>query len=254
MTQGYDPRSCNALEKPFYRPVEAALRWCGLIAHEGEILSALHEGRDVPRTGQFPLWPCLQANTERILDAVANGDIPHGRDGKTVAAGDHVRPDRLTVRHTDLKVWMEKHYPDQRPAFLFDEIERSTHAKITTVAFHTLQAERDALKARIEKAEAWAKGAIVEKNQLIAQIADMTAATEKAKTPSARSETSYLNMIGALLEVIGGRVPGFDKHPSVENETKLIDAISQHFQGFNGLSQSNLSRKFPEAKRSLTTT
>ncbi|MDP1857687.1 MAG: hypothetical protein Q8K82_03400, partial [Gemmatimonadaceae bacterium] len=82
---GYNEKSCNALEKPFYRPVEAALRWCGLIAHEVEILTALHGGCDIPRTGQFPRWPCLQANTERILDAVMHGNIPHGRDGKTVA-------------------------------------------------------------------------------------------------------------------------------------------------------------------------
>ena len=50
---GYNPNSCNALEKPFYRPVEAALRWCGLITHEADILSALHGGCDIPKTGQF---------------------------------------------------------------------------------------------------------------------------------------------------------------------------------------------------------
>lgn len=251
MTSGYDPKSCNALEKPFYRPVEAALRWCGLIAHEGEILSALHDGRDIPRTGQFPMWPCLRANTERILDAIANGDIPHGRDGKTVAANDHVRGDRLTVRHTDLKAWMAEHYPDQKPAFLFDEIERSTHSRITADAWHTLQAERDALKARIEKAEEWARGAIAERNRLTGQIERITAEAAKANTPSPRSEAAYLNIIGALLEVITGRVPGFEKHPDIENEAKLIEAIEHHFQGFDGLSKSNLSRKFPKAKRSL---
>lgn len=252
MTHGYDPKSCNALEKPFYRPVEAALRWCGLIAHEGEILSALHDGRDIPKTGQFPMWPCLQANTERILDAIANGDIQHGRDGKTVATGEPVRPDRVTVRHTDLKAWMAEHYPDQKPAFLFDEIERSTHSRITADAWHALQAERDALKARIEKAEEWARGAIAERNRLTSQIEKITAEAAKANAPSPRSEAAYLNIIGALLDVITGRVPGFEKHPDIENETKLIEVIEHHFQGFNGLSKSNLSRKFPEAKRSLT--
>lgn len=252
MTHGYDPKSCNALEKPFYRPVEAALRWCGLIAHEGEILSALHDGRDIPKTGQFPMWPCLQANTERILDAIANGDIQHGRDGRTVATGEPVRPDRVTVRHTDLKAWMAEHYPDQKPAFLFDEIERSTHSRITAVAWHALQAERDALKARIEKAEEWARGAIAERNRLTSQIEKITAEAAKANAPSPRSEAAYLNIIGALLDVITGRVPGFEKHPDIENETKLIEVIEHHFQGFNGLSKSNLSRKFPEAKRSLT--
>jgi hypothetical protein len=38
MTSSYDSNSCSPLERPFYRPVEAAIRWCGLIAHESEIL------------------------------------------------------------------------------------------------------------------------------------------------------------------------------------------------------------------------
>ena len=198
------------------------------------------------------MWPCLQANTERILDAMANGDIPHGRDGKTVAASERVRADRVTVRHTDLKAWMAEHYPDQKPAFLFDEIERSTHSRITADAWHALQAERDALKARIEKAEEWARGAIAERNRLTSQIAEMKAAAEKENAPSPRSEAAYLNIIGALLEVINGGVPGFNRHPDFEGDTKLIGAISDYFQGFGGLSKSNLSRKFPEAKRSLT--
>lgn len=109
---GYNEKSCNALEKPFYRPVEAALRWCGLIEHEGEILGKL-DSDGIPKTGQFPDWPCLQANTERILDAIVHGKIDHGRDGKTVGDGDHVAKPRVTVRHTDLREWMNKYHPGQ---------------------------------------------------------------------------------------------------------------------------------------------
>lgn len=36
----YDTKSCNALEKPYYQPIEAALRWCGLALHEVAILKA----------------------------------------------------------------------------------------------------------------------------------------------------------------------------------------------------------------------
>ncbi len=254
MTHGYDPKSCNALEKPFYRPVEAALRWCGLIAHEGEILSALHDGRDIPKTGQFPMWPCLQANTERILDAIANGDIPHGRDGKTVAASEHVRADRVTVRHTDLKAWMAEHYPDQKPAFLFDEIERSTHSRITADAWHALQAERDALKARIEKAEEWARGAIAERNRLTSQIAEMMAAAEKENAPSLRSETTYLNIIGAMLALMLGKSPAGKPQSAFDSQAAIIDALLGHHAGKPGISARTLEDKFAAAKRSLTAT
>jgi len=193
---GYNPKSCNALEKPFYRPVEAALRWCGLIAYEAEILSALHGGCDIPKTGQFPRWPCLQANTERVLDAIMHGNIPHGRDGKTVADGDHVRGDRLTVRHTDLREWMAKYYPDQKPAFLFDEIERKTHSAINADAFQALQVDRDALKARIEKAEEWAKAIIAEKNALLGERDSLRAMVDKGMTTTERN--TLLTIIAAL--------------------------------------------------------
>lgn len=251
MMDGYNEKSCNALEKPFYRPVEAALRWCGLIGHEAEILAALHGGCDIPKTGQFPRWPCLQANTERILDAIMHGNIPHGRDGKTVAAGEHVRGDRLTVRHTDLREWMAKHYPDQKPAFLFDETERKTHAAFNADSFRALQADRDALKARIEKAEEWAKVIIAEKNALIVERNSLREKAEKAGVPDERSETTYLNIIAALLDCIAGNLPKVEKHPSFASEAKLIEAIDANFRGYSGLSQSNLTRKFPAAKRSM---
>lgn len=196
MMDGYNPKSCNALEKPFYRPVEAALRWCGLIAYEAEILSALHGGCDIPKTGQFPRWPCLQANTERILDAILNSNIPHGRDGKTVPSGEHVRPDRLTVRHTDLREWMAKYYPDQKPAFLFDEIERNTHAAINADAYMALQADRDALKARIGRAEEWAKEIMAEKKTLLGELDSLRGMVNKGLTTTERN--TLLTIIAAL--------------------------------------------------------
>lgn len=66
-----------------------------------------------------------------------------------------------------------------------------------------------------------------------------------------RAEATYQNIIAALLECIAGNLPGVDRHPSFESEAKLIEAIDQHFQGYGGLSKSNLSRKFPEAKRTI---
>lgn len=191
----YNPKSCNALEKPFYTPLEAALRWCGLIAHEADIL-AQSSRHPIPAVDTFPQWPCLRANTEKIVDAIQNQELPYGRDGKSVPLGENVNVARLTVRHTDLKAWMAQHYPDQTPPFLFDEIERTTHAKITIEAWQALQAERDALKARVEKAEAlyrerWSKLEAEAKRQYA--------------EPSSKSRNAYLRTIAALgYALIGG--------------------------------------------------
>lgn len=214
----YNPKSCNALEKPFYTPLEAALRWCELIAHEADILGAT-DGEPIPPAGAFPQWPCLRVNAEKIMDAILNHDLPYGRDGRSVPLGEQVNKARLTVRHTDLKAWMAQHYPDQTPPFLFDEIERTTHAKITVEAWQALQAERDALKARVEKAEAlyrdrWSK--------LEAE------AKQLAGEPSPKSRNAYLRTIAVLGHaLIGGSTgqPHADANAMLaELDTRGIEA------------------------------
>lgn len=83
MAEGYNPKSCSALEKAFYKPIEVAIRWCGLIQHETMILSAVGEAT-MPRIDQFPHWPCLRANAEKVIDAILHGDLVCGRDGAQV--------------------------------------------------------------------------------------------------------------------------------------------------------------------------
>lgn len=204
----YNPKSCNALEKPFYTPLEAALRWCGLIAHEADILGRC-VGEPIPPVGAFPQWRCLRPNAEKIMDAILNHELPYGRDGRSVPRGEQVNKARLTVRHTDLKAWMAQHYPDQTPPFLFDEIERTTHAKITVEAWQALQAERDALKARVEKAEAlyrdkWSK--------LEAE------AKKQADEPSPKSRNAYLRTITALGYAL---IDGSTDQPHVDADRML---------------------------------
>ncbi|MCS6039414.1 hypothetical protein LNP20_17440 [Klebsiella pneumoniae subsp. pneumoniae] len=77
---------------------------------------------------------------KKILDAIHNGEIAYGRDGKTVSPGEQVAKHRLTIRHSDLKAWMAKNYPNQKPSFLFDVVEQQLHAGITVDAYQTLQA------------------------------------------------------------------------------------------------------------------
>ncbi len=79
------------------------------------------------------------------------------------------------------------------------------------------------------------------------------------KSLATRAESSYQNIIAALLEVISHGIPSPDTpHLSIgpaenfQTEAKLISAIAAHFEGFDGLSRSNLQRKFPAAKRNIT--
>ena len=68
---------------------------------------------------------------------------------------------------------------------------------------------------------------------------------------SNRERDGLLRAIGALLNFISGELPGTRRHPDFLSEADLIRRLDEHFDGFEGLSASNLSRKFPAAKRLL---
>lgn len=253
MIDGYDSKSCNALQRPFYRPVEAALRWCNLTQHEGMILQSLGDDH-IPKTGQFPQWPCLQANTEKILDAILHGEIPHGRDGKSVPAGEHVARPRLTVRHTDLREWMVKFHPGSKPAFLFDEIERNAHAAINADSFRALQADRDAARTELEQARKWGNAIVTERDALLGERDSLRAMVDKMAVPGERAEATYLTIIGALLELALGKSEAGRAHSIFASQAAIIDALIAHNPSAPGISKTTLEGKFADARRRLHAT
>ncbi len=109
-------------------------------------------------------------------------------------------------------------------------------------------------------------GVFPDKAELIVQRKDIESFENLLAEPSivdspnlsARAETSFLNMIGALLDVITTGIPSSEPTSSrigpAENfktESRLISAIAHHYEGINGLSKRNLEKKFPAAKRSV---
>lgn len=222
MFEEYNEKSCNVFEKTYYKPIEAALRWCGLSKHEELILQTVGNSL-FPPINAFPQWPCLRANTEKIYDAIQSGDLPHGRDGRTVATAEHVAKERLTIRHADLKAWMIKFYPDQKPKFLFDEIEQNIHTAISTESFLALQAERDALKIRIEKAtDAYRK--LKQEYDAIAKERDsLQALVGKAMTTNERN--TLLTIIAAICDFSGIE---YQERGAAQRIMKMTDDIGAH--------------------------
>jgi hypothetical protein len=249
----YDANSCSALEKPYYKPIEAALRWCNLVQHEVLILQGTGNAL-LPPIGAFPHWPCLRANAEKIVDALLNGELIGGRDGRTVSPGDHVAKERLTIRHTDLKAWMATHHPGQKPPFLFDEVERVTHTAINADAFRALQVDRDALKARLEKATEEYLKLRQERDSLKGERDSLAAMVEKNNVPGQRAETTYLNIIGGLLGLMLGKSPAGLSQSVFQNQGAIISALLGHHSGKPGISDSTLEAKFAEANRSIKAT
>lgn len=247
----YNTKSCSSLEKAYYTPLEAALRWCNLISHEVMILTKVGDAH-LPGVKDFPQWPCLRVNAEKILDAIHNKEIAYGRDGKTVVAGEQVAKHRLTVRHSDLKAWMTKHYPNQKPAFLFDTVEQQLHSGITVEAYQTLQAENKQLNIRLNNA---VKTYQQQKNEISALQGERDSLRQMVNNSvqniDARSETTYLNIIGGLLSLVLGETPGGQKHSIFESQGAIISNLLAYHGNAPGISARTLEGKFADAKKSL---
>lgn len=222
MTDEYNPKSCSALEKPFYRPIEVAIRWCNLIKHEEIILKQVQDNL-VPGPGLFPQWPCLRANAEKVLDAILSNDLSYGRDGRTVKPDDQVAKHRLTVRHSDLKIWMQKHYPDQKPAFLFDAIEQNTHSAMSKDAFLALQAERDALKIRIDNATDVYRKLKQERDNIAAERDKLHTLVGKALTTTERN-----TLLTILAAVCNFAQIQYQERGAAQRIMEMTDEIGAH--------------------------
>ena len=119
------------LSKVFYRPIEAAIRWAGLLRYKASILASIASPRCLPQMLDCPRWNECRLYSERIYDGILNSELPFGKDGITINDPELVSSPDLTVRHVDLKRWMRTHYPEHRPGFLFSRGERMAHPFIT---------------------------------------------------------------------------------------------------------------------------
>jgi hypothetical protein len=149
---------------------------------------------------------------------------------------------------------MATYYPDQKPKFLFDDVERTTHAAINADSFRALQVERDALKARIDKAIDAYQTLRQERDRIEGERASLAAMVEKMNVPGARAETSYLNIIGGLLGLMLGKSPSGKPQSVFESQGMVISAMLGHFPAKPGISDSNLEKYFAEANRSIKST
>lgn len=242
----------NPQAKIFYRPIDAALRWCNLIRFETQILQAACSCPEEFRR-LFPQWPCLQTNTEIIFDAIRNGELPYGCLGISVPQGTPVELTLLTVRHSDLRHWMQIYYPDQRPDFLFESGD-DTRDKISLGVYFALQAERDALlrerdtmQRQLQDVEADLRALGLEKEKLKSLVSTQGQLSE-------RSEHTYLQIIGALLNTFLDSSPAGKPLSVFTSQSAIVDAVTARHKDIPGLSKRTLDEKFAAANRSLKKT
>jgi hypothetical protein len=230
------------LPKTYYRPIEAAVRWAGLERFESQILSALGN-RSHPTTDDFPRWPMLYVNTERILDGMRHGDLPFGRGVIACSDLSLIHDADVTVRHVDLRAWLIRYYPDQKPSFLFDQFERSLHPAICMENVQALMADREALQLRV--------AAFEEELACLRNVLKRQPQNDGPLGP--RSETTYLNIIGAMQKLLLGTTPSGSPNSLFRTTDSLIEALVAHHSGLPGISERTLWTKLSAARKQIET-
>ncbi|MFU3033286.1 ATP-binding protein [Pseudomonas aeruginosa] len=237
--------------KTYYRPIEAAIRWCGLLRFEPRILETLAQ-RSMPEPGEFPRWPLLRLYAERIFDALMHGELAGGRTGIVLEAQRPALDDpELTVRHVDLKGWMSHYYPGERPGFLFDDIERTVHPVVSVDTLNVLLADREAAKVQLAELSQVHEALRAAHAALEKEQATRGDANDISREPGLRSETTYLNIIGGLLTLLLGKSPSGTAYSSFHSMDAVVSALLAHHEGRPGLSERTLWSKLAQARRHL---
>lgn len=232
-------------------PVAAAL-WCGVPPNE--VQEILQQASDVGRAIVSNAYVrCLEPKCRALHEAIEAGELPVYRE-QGGAVREHVAPERRHVARTELREWISKHYPDQRPPTLFDATERAAHTAVSMATVQVLQADRDAARAELEKAKAWGNETLAKLSTLQGERDSLAAIVERGNAPGARAETTYLNIIGGLLGLMLGKTPAGVAQSVFQNQASVISAMLAHHSGKPGISDTTLEQKFAEANRSIRAT
>lgn len=235
--------------KVFYRPIEASIRWAGLLRYEQVILASISSPRNLPQSLDCPRWGELRLYTERIYDGILNGELSFGQDGITACDTALIDSPHLTVRHVDLKRWMRQHYPEQRPGFLFSRSERIAHPVISLETGQAMLVERMALKSALEQSKRQLHELQEKHDGLLKQSTVIPACSQCPI--SDRAEATYLNIIGGMLELILGQSPSGAPYSSFKTQEAVVSALVAHHSGVMGIAERTLNGKFATARRRL---
>ena len=257
MKKPWENDSCEHVQSYYtIYPIQvAAAMWCGI--PPGEIDEHLKLAIQVCRgIYQHPYIKCLEPRCRAIHEAIEKGALLVCREnGKSFdGSTEQVAVERRHVTRQNLKDWIAREFPADKPAFLFDEIERSTHAAINADTFRALQADRDALKNRVEKAIEVYQTLKQDRDAIADERDSLRATVEKMNAPGERSETTYQNIIGGLLGLMLGKTPAGNSQSSFGNQAAIISALLAHHEGKPGISARTLEEKFAASKRSLLAT
>jgi hypothetical protein len=229
-----------------YRVPIAAALWCGVPATDAESFlqdSSVEVGRGV---FESPFVENLEVRCRALHHAIERG-LLHccGEHGKIIEG--YVAPEKRYVARRDLKQWMAQEFESEKPSFLFGETERRAHVD----TLRRLREDRDVLTSQMDQLKACYAEVIEGRDRLTRELNAVAAKSAPERPIPARAETTYLNIIGALLDLLVARSPSDNRRSLFPSQAAVITAVETRFPSKEGLSQRTLHDKFAAAKRSL---
>lgn len=215
--KGYTDCEQLAAYYALYPVTEAALLWCG-VSHS-EVKSHLDKADKTNVRGVLSLsyMPCFAVRCRVLHEAIENGNLVACRE-KGVIVDEHIAPERRYVRRADLKEWMEKELPADKPEFLFDEVERKNHAAINADTFRALQADREAKNMELREINKRLEEVISERDAIKGCLEKMTAASQAATKNLTSVERQAMLRI-----IIGMAIDAYDYNPSIKRNQATGD-------------------------------
>ena len=126
---------------------------------------------------------------------------------------------------------------------LYEVISRRVHL---TEAGQALLVEREALKSQLDLCRHQVQAL---QDQLKKQ--DAPTASCALCPLSDRAEATYLNIVGALLEVMLGHTPSGTPYSRFTSQEAVISALIAHHGNLMGIAERTLQAKFAQARRKL---
>ena len=203
MKNSWKNDSCESVQAcySFYHVPIAAALWCGVPSDqvEEELRHAVPIGESYKLDRAIlshPYLKCLEPRIRAIHIAIDNDNLQAYREGgRKVTFEENIAYEQRYVYGNDLKEWAKRIAPNERPTFLYTEIERNTHSSISVDSYKVLKATHDAMENKLSQA-----------NDRIQELSERNAAIESEHAKQCVKVDKHLTTTerNTLLTIIAG--------------------------------------------------
>jgi hypothetical protein len=212
-----------------YSLFEAAVRWSDSLDQDLTLIGVSPDCRPALITD----WQILRLNIERLCEAMSLKELPFLEVSVDAGEDTLLSVCRQSLRHDDLKRWMTSAFPAEKPFFLFEETGQPAHMRCLHQTTYALPEGTLDRSAQISSSNsAWGKG-----QSAIRSTAEMI----------------DLNIIGSLLTLLLGHLPGGDRYSVFITLESVVRALVSLHQGRLGINEQALWIRFAQVKQHMCT-